>query len=323
MTSRDLVNIATGAARFADKQIRQQMAAAVPDLARKHDAGLPKRKALKVGHAGTLDPLAEGVLVVAVGPASRLTEYMHQTEKEYRADFRLGSESASGDLEEPAHQHAGLPVPTERQLIDATSRFLGTISQIPPAHSAIKVDGRAAYKRLREGQTVTVPERQVVIHDLKVIAYDFPDLTLDIVCGSGTYIRTLGMDLAAAVGTKAVMTRLIRTRVGPFHMENAFAIDDIRERRFVGKLTSAAEGLIHMPRIDLNADQDWRIDHGLSLDQNDARVTMSDGKHNNPTDQPQEAIAVAPTGRLRAIVSRKAGQWWPNPVFHDPPEGHG
>lgn len=316
MTSRDLVNIATGAVRFADKQRRSKIEAAVVG-AGNHDVPTPKRKALKVGHAGTLDPLAEGVLVVAVGPASRLTPYMHQTSKHYRATFRLGCESASGDLEEALIHYPNATVPLREQLDNAAAGMVGAIRQTPPAHSAIKIDGRAAYKRLREGQSVEVPDREVVIHQLGVVDYQFPELTLDIVCGSGTYVRTLGMDLADAVGTKAVMTGLVRTQVGPFQVDDAFPIDDIRERRFVGKLTSAADGLVHMPRIDLNADQTWRIDHGLTIDQGDVCLITSGDTLVVPTCDVDEAIAVDPDGRLRAIVSAKAGQWWPNPVFHD------
>jgi tRNA pseudouridine55 synthase len=262
---------------------------------------------VKVGHAGTLDPLAEGVLVLAIGPAVRLVPYVQQLPKRYRATFHLGQSTVSGDLEGDVEQHPELPVPNLDQLQSATEMLTGMIEQIPPAHSAIWVEGKRAYKRIRAGEQVEMPSRTVKVESIEILSYDFPTLKLDIVCGSGTYIRTLGIDLAKLAGSTAVMAYLQRTGIGDFRIDDAITIDRLRDEPLQPLLMPAIAAVRHLPRLEIDAEQSVRLGHGLSID-------------GEPTGVPQtsaidEAAAVAPDEKLRAIVRRKRGQWHPYRVF--------
>ena len=158
---------------------------------------------VKCGHAGTLDPLATGVLVICVGPATRLIQYVQRLPKQYRAVFQLGRESVTDDVEGEVELVAGAPEPTRAEIEAALPQFLGDILQRPPAHSAIKVDGQRAYDLARRGEEFELPARTISIYRLEVLRYEYPELELAIECGSGTYVRSLGRDLAAALGTAA------------------------------------------------------------------------------------------------------------------------
>ena len=262
---------------------------------------------LKVGHAGTLDPLAEGVLLLAIGSASRLVPYVHQLNKRYDATFQFGVSSPSGDLEGPLVRHEGLPTPSLEQLQAAAESLTGSIEQTPPAHSAIRVDGRRAYQRVRAGEQVVVPKRTVLIESLKIMEFNHPDVQLDIVCGTGTYIRTLGMDLAKQVGSIAVMTGLCRTRIGPFRIEDAITLEQLQDAPLNSHLRPAVEGTLHMPLLRVNEADAALLGHGRSVQ----------GETDPPvSDRPgAEAAAVDSAGRLRAIVRIKGGEWWPHRVF--------
>lgn len=156
---------------------------------------------VKVGHAGTLDPLATGVLVVCLGPATRLIQYVQQLPKRYTGTFLLGRRSASDDIEEEIVELQNVAVPTIDEVLAVLPRFTGTIQQRPPIYSAIKVKGQRAYDLARAGQDLQLDARPVVIHDLRVVRYEYPELVLDIGCGSGTYIRSLGRDIAESLAT--------------------------------------------------------------------------------------------------------------------------
>ncbi len=199
----------------------------------------------KVAHAGTLDPLAQGVLLILVGPAVRLMEEIHQLDKEYIATFRLGERSPSGDLEtqcEPIPIPAGVVCDTIEK---SMKRFVGEIHQIPPAYSAIRVDGKRAHKSARRGATPQIPPRKVTIHALELLESSLPELRLRIQCSTGTYIRTLGSDLAKTLGTDAVMTNLVRMRVGPFESRSAVRIESIADSNFDQILQPAGRALPH------------------------------------------------------------------------------
>jgi len=178
-------------------------------------------KPAKVGHAGTLDPLATGVLVVCIGRATRLIEFVQQMPKRYLATFLLGHTSPTEDIEGEVIELLDPPVPSREQIEQACATFVGTIQQRPPAFSALKVGGKRAYELARRGQAVDLRPRAVTIYTLQLIDYEYPRLVLDVRCGSGTYIRSLGRDLAESLGTGAVMSALVRTEIGPFGIENA------------------------------------------------------------------------------------------------------
>src|SRR5436190_8799230 len=170
----------------------------------------------KVGHAGTLDPLASGVLVVCVGPATRLIEYVQRMPKRYLATFLLGRRSETEDIEGAVTELTDTPVPTVEQAHGALPNFVGRIQQLPPAFSALKVDGQRAYALARKGETPDLQPRPIEVYSVELVEYSYPQLVLDIRCGSGTYVRSLGRDIARALGTEAVMSALVRTEIGPF-----------------------------------------------------------------------------------------------------------
>jgi tRNA pseudouridine55 synthase len=250
-TSRDLVN-------RAQRRLRAEF-------------GLRK---LKVGHTGTLDPLAEGLVLLAVGSATRLTPWVLQHGKRYLADFQLGVSSESGDLESELVPQDNAVLPTAVEIERVLECFHGVVEQTPPAHSAIKVDGERAHKRVRRGEDFEMPKRRILIDAVKLISYEPPMMRLDVRCGSGTYLRTLGMDVAAACGCAAVMTKLIRTEVGRFTLEDTldceFMFDDTdREKAppkpMLGFMRPSVEGLAHLPAIDLDAEQIRLLHAGIRI----------------------------------------------------------
>ena len=166
---------------------------------------------VRAGHAGTLDPLATGVLVVCVGAATRLIGYVQRMPKRYQGTFLLGRQSPTEDIEGDVIELADAPIPTREQVVAVAARFIGRIDQRPPAFSAVKVAGRRAYELARQGRQPEWLPRPVVIHSIEVAAYQYPELILDVACGGGTYIRSLGRDLAESLGTAAVMSALVRT----------------------------------------------------------------------------------------------------------------
>lgn len=182
----------------------------------------------KVGHAGTLDPIAEGVLVIAVGKATRLIEYVQQQHKRYRGRFQLGLASASLDTETETTAVCPDVVPALQSLQQACQSQIGTILQKPPIYSALKVDGQRAYDLARKGLEVEIAPRPVDIYRCEVTAYDYPHFQLLIECGSGTYVRSIGRDVAESLGTSAIMTALTREAIGVFEQSNAASLDDFR-----------------------------------------------------------------------------------------------
>lgn len=222
----------------------------------------------KVGHAGTLDPGAAGVLPVAVGRATRLIEYLEHAEKSYRAELVLGIATDSGDTSGTVLEKleaSSFSMPSREAVEEALSKFRGDITQVPPAHSAIKIGGRRAYELVREGKTVEIPERHVTIHVLDLIGYDAGThrLLLDVTCSRGTYIRTLCIDLGRALGLPAVMTFLVRTRVGDFTLADAMTLEELSAAG--EKALLAPETMLSgLPRYDLPAGREHAFCNGLS-----------------------------------------------------------
>ena len=196
--------------------------------ARLRKAGAPKR--IKVGHAGTLDPLATGVLVVLVGKATRFQDRFMAGRKRYTARVDLSAVSRTDDREGPVTPINCEPVP--RHEIEAVlPRFVGTIVQRPPAYSAMKVGGRRAYDLARKSETEAdlpvLEPRPITIDSIDIVGYDWPVLTLDIACAKGTYIRSLARDLGESLHTGGMLDALVRTRVGRYTIDRASALDDL------------------------------------------------------------------------------------------------
>lgn len=173
----------------------------------------PTKRQLRVGHAGTLDPFATGLLVVLLGEATKKATEFLKLDKEYEATFRLGQTSSTGDPEGEIIECSDY-VPSQSEVEDALRQFVGEIKQTPPAYSAIKVNGQRAYKLAREGKVVEIPERTVMIHSIELISYSYPELKVRTHVGSGTYIRSLGEDIGKALRVGAYCSELRRTRVG-------------------------------------------------------------------------------------------------------------
>jgi len=189
----------------------------------------------KVGHAGTLDPLASGVLLVCLGKATKAIESLMASEKAYIAMIDLGAFSTTDDLE-GERTPVALETPPTRDAVEAAcASFVGVIEQRPPTHSAVHVEGRRAYQIAREaarqgGEAQRPPARPVTIHAIDLVEYDFPRLVLEIRCGKGTYIRSLARDLGGALGVGGMLTALCRTQVGSYRLERATPLDDLPER---------------------------------------------------------------------------------------------
>ena len=188
-----------------------------------------KVKKLKVGHAGTLDPLATGVMIICTGKSTKLIDtYQYQT-KEYIATLTLGATTPSFDLEMPVDA----TYPTEqitRELVDTIiPQFLGEIWQVPPVYSAVKVDGKRAYDYAREGKEVELKPKLLVIDEIEVLDFSLPVLKVRVVCSKGTYIRALARDIGLALGSGAHLIGLERTRIGEVQLNNCWQIDDLVE----------------------------------------------------------------------------------------------
>ena len=192
----------------------------------------PLRKAkVKVGHAGTLDPLATGVLVVCVGSATRLIEYVQRMPKAYRTVVLLGARSDTLDADGKVEAVEDPPIPTEAEVRSALLTQVGTISQMPPQFSALKVEGKRAYDLAREGQAVELAARPVRIDQVELISYAWPRLELQVDCGSGTYIRSIARDIGEILGCGGLVEVLTRTRIGPFRLGRGDRPDRPFDRR--------------------------------------------------------------------------------------------
>ena len=184
----------------------------------------------RIGHAGTLDPLATGLLIICTGRfTKKLNEYMAR-EKEYTGTFTLGATTPTYDLEsKPGNLKAIENIP-EDQIKNTTKIFTGDIRQVPPAHSAIKLEGKRVYELARKGKEVKLEPRKVFIKEFEVIKIELPIVHFRVVCSTGTYIRSLANDFGEALGCGAYLSSLCRTRIGEFRLEDALTIEEFEER---------------------------------------------------------------------------------------------
>lgn len=221
----------------------------------------------KAGHAGTLDPLATGVLVVCVGPATRLISFIQEGRKVYRATFRFGVTSETDDIEGDLVPVADAPVLYRAVIEAAMPAFVGTIDQVPPLYSAVHVGGRRAYELARSGETVTLAAKPVDMFRFELVGFDEESQELDceIECGSGTYVRSLGRDLAKRLGTGAVMTALRRTAVGPFRVEEAIPLDGLSRDVLTASLRTPESALAGRPRTQCDDRQIAAVRNGRAI----------------------------------------------------------
>jgi tRNA pseudouridine55 synthase len=219
----------------------------------------------RIGHAGTLDPLATGVLVVGLGPATRLVQYVQRMPKRYVGTFLLGRASDTEDIEGTITELDNPSHPSREQLQAALPRFTGRIEQRPPAYSALKIAGARAYELARAGRAVDLAPRETVVYGLELLRYEYPELELAITCGSGTYVRSLGRDLAEAVGTAAVMSALRRTAIGSFLVAQACALDDLSPQAIPARLLPARLALADLPAIRVLPEEQRRLANGIAI----------------------------------------------------------
>ncbi|MFC5181012.1 tRNA pseudouridine(55) synthase TruB [Actinomadura harenae] len=221
----------------------------------------------RVGHAGTLDPMATGVLVVGVEKATRLLGHLALTEKQYDATIRLGQTTNTDDAEGEITASASAAHATDAMIMDGIAALTGPISQVPPQVSAIKVNGERAYKMARKGEEVELKARPVTVHAFEVTGIrrdgDLIDVDASVTCSSGTYIRALARDLGAALGSGGHLTYLRRTRVGPYDLSMARTIDQLAENVEILPIGDAVAAAF--PRRDVTADDARKVTHGGRL----------------------------------------------------------
>jgi len=182
----------------------------------------------KVGHAGTLDPLATGLLICCCGKATKTISQFHQLQKVYSATIKFGASTPSFDAATEADQKADWKHITESALKELLySRFTGDIMQKPPIYSALRVNGKRLYKYARKGQNVEIAERPVTVYDIQIDSFNLPEVNLTVTCGKGTYIRSLAHDIGVAMGSRAYLSDLQRTHTGRYSVKNAFTPSEI------------------------------------------------------------------------------------------------
>jgi tRNA pseudouridine55 synthase len=265
----------------------------------------------RVGHAGTLDPMATGVLVVGVEKATRLLGYLTLTEKEYAATIRLGQSTSTDDAEGEITSAAPAADVSAETLAAEVNRLTGEIWQVPPAVSAVKVDGQRAYRLTRAGAAPELKPRPVTVYEFTITAVrrdgDLMDVDATVRCSSGTYIRALARDLGAALGTGGHLTCLRRTRVGGYRIEMARTLEQLAEHFEIVPLAQAAAAAF--PRRDLSADEARRLAHGGRLAAQATPTAQAAATADHPT------AAFAPDGSLVALLAEQDGQARPLVVF--------
>jgi len=204
----------------------------------------------RVGHAGTLDPMATGVLVVAINRATRLLGHLTLTDKWYDATIRLGASTTTDDAEGEVLESHSTDALTEGVVREALGAFQGEIDQVPSSVSAIKVGGKRAYDRVRAGEQVDLPPRRVTIHALDVTGLDLPEVQISVHCSSGTYIRAIARDLGAALDVGGHLTALRRTAVGPFTLERARTLEELADDFSVTPIAEAARAVFPAVHLD-------------------------------------------------------------------------
>jgi tRNA pseudouridine55 synthase len=266
----------------------------------------------RVGHAGTLDPLATGVLPVCLGPATRLIEFLADAGKEYEAEIRLGATSATYDGEGPVQIQVADPagLPDRDTVVAALEPFRGPQQQLPPMHSAVQQGGKRLYELARQGVEVERAPRAVIIYRLDLLEYVAPLLRVRLECSKGTYVRSLAHDLGAALGCGAYLAGLRRTRHGPFRLADAVTLDALADAGAAGRLGALllpADTLVAgWPRIDVDEAGALRVAQGRPLAQPPPAP-----------DAPQRLRVYGPAGRLLALAYWDAAQalWHPAKVF--------
>lgn len=271
-----------------------------------HDAVLAARRALgekRIGHAGTLDPFATGLLVLLTGRATRLLPYIPGEPKVYEATFRFGTETDTEDLLGQVIREAALP--DESAVRAALPTLTGVVEQVPPAYSAKRVDGQRAYEAARAGVALELKPVMITVHAWELLAWHGESCDVRITCAGGTYIRSLARDLGRMVGSAAHVSALRRTTTGAFTVADAQPVMALREQ--APYLQSPLAALPHLPRVALTSDEVHRIRRGLDIAITKEPIAASS----------HVALVAAEHGGLIALGERIADRWQPRVVMRD------
>ena len=260
----------------------------------------------RAGHTGTLDPRASGVLVILVGPAVRLSEYVSASDKRYQAVIQLGTTTDTFDADGRVLSTTAVDI-SEKQFNDVLQSFVGEIQQVPPPYSAVKVKGKKAYELAREGEEVDLEPRMINVYNLELLEWAPPEAVIDVYCSSGTYVRSLAHDLGEKLGCGAHLIGLRRTKSGRFTLRDAVPLRKLREsfddNSWSEHLIPAAEALSDWPAIDLTPEELDIVKHGR-------RISGTPGLGNM-------ARAISPEGDLISLLEfdYETNEWQPKKVF--------
>lgn len=219
----------------------------------------------KVGHTGTLDPNATGVLPILVGKATKISKYLIEHNKTYVAELRLGEKSATGDIEGEIVERKSIPNLKENKIKETLETFLGKQMQKPPIYSSIKINGKKAYEYARKGQTVKIEPRKIEIMEISLIKFENNIITFSTSCSKGTYIRVLCEDIAEKLGTVGLMQNLIRTRVDKFDIKDSFTLENVEKANIIG----IEEIFINNKKIELDRRKTELFLNGVKLNFNE------------------------------------------------------
>ena len=263
----------------------------------------------RAGHTGTLDPRASGVLVVLVGPAVRLSEFVSASDKRYQAIIRLGESTDTFDAEGEVTRRSPVNI-SEEQIAEALTQFEGTVEQVPPAYSAKKIQGKKAYELAREGEEVELDAKEIDVYHLELLEWDPPEAIVDVYCSSGTYVRALANDLGEVLGCGGHLVGLRRTKSGEFALRDAIQLRKLQEAFDDGDwykyLIPAAEALSDWPSRELSFDEVDLVRHGH-------RIPVEE----SPDEPDQWVRAISQQGELVALLEYISDdkEWQPRKVF--------
>ncbi|MDH4360709.1 MAG: tRNA pseudouridine(55) synthase TruB [Nitrospirota bacterium] len=273
-----------------------------PDGWTSHDVVQRIRSVLgieKVGHAGTLDPHATGVLPVLLGKGTKISQYLLGWEKEYAAVLQLGQRTDTQDAWGRVLQESPVESLTEDHIRSVFATFQGSIQQVPPMYSAVKIGGQPLYKKARKGQTVDRPAKTVVIHDLEIQRVEIPEVAFRVVCSKGTYVRTICADIGDLLQVGGHLKWLQRRRVGPIHIDQALEVESLRGglefSHLDGAFWSLDQALEGFPAVEVDGDDARKVLHGNAISWN--RVFKA-----------SEESRILPGGEKRVRVKQKDGQ---------------
>lgn len=274
----------------------------------------------RVGHAGTLDPAASGVLPVCLGQATRIVEYLSESGKAYRAAIRFGIVTDTYDAEGQVVRTSPVAL-TKEEIAAVLPEFLGEQMQRPPVYSALKRNGQPLYALARQGVEVEVEPRPVRIDALRIVSWKPPDLVLDVECGKGTYIRSLAYDLGERLGTGAHLAALVRTRSGPFTLKQSITLEDLEAAlqadAWQDHLYAADEALLKWNAAILGSESEARLRNGQLLTFPNAMPSAPEESADTDADVPREDMlrAYSTDGRFLGVLRERDGAWQPHKVL--------